>query len=222
MDGYVIVHLVALSGILIPASIQDVCRRSVSTPLVWAGYGVAGVVMSYDLWQGMPLMPGILAGITGVAIGLGLVMMGRRGTILLGEADGHIVAICSILVPWHDGVPVALSGVTVGCVLAAAYCVGKNVAYNLMDLFGGKPILFDADIFVSHRKRRGERFTIRGMRRCPGADSDGIVRSEDGDPFFEKPESCGQQVAYVAPLALYIAAGVFAVSVYVYLLRQCL
>lgn len=214
--------MVALLGILIPVSVQDVCHRSVSTPLIWAGYGVAGAVAAYDLWQGMPLIPGMLAGATGVAIGLGLVIIGRRGTILIGEADGHIVVICSILVPWHDGVPVALSGVTVGCVLAAVYCAGKNVTYNMMDLLRGMPIAFDADIFVSHRKRRGERFTLCDMQRRPGVDSDGIMRSDDGDPFFEKSDSYGQRVAYVIPLALYISVGVFATSVYVYLLGQYL
>lgn len=222
MEYYVIVHLVALLGILIPVSIQDVCRRSVSAPLVWAGYGTAGVVTLYDLWSGVSLIPDMLAGATGVAIGLGLVIIGRRGTILVGEADGHIVAICSILVPWHDGVPVALSGVAVGCVLAAMYCVGRNVTYNMIDLLRGRSILFDVDIFVSHRKRCGERFTLSDMRRRPGVDSDGVMRSKGGDPFFEKTDSCGQRVGHVVPLTLYIMAGVFATSVYVYLLRQYL
>lgn len=218
MEHYaiIVVQLAALLGILIPTSIQDIRHRSVPGYLVWSGYGVSGVVMSYVIWSGMSSIPHMLAGIMGVGVGVGLVVMSRRGAILLGEADGHFVAILSILVPWHDGIPVALTGITAGCVSAAIYCVAKNISYNIMDMIRGKPIPFDVDIFMTHRKRCGERFTVSGVHGYFGVDPDGIMRTDTGDELFEECGSQGQRVAYVVPLTLHIISGVFAVSVFVY------
>lgn len=214
---YYIIHLVALLGMLIPVSIQDVCHRSVSAYLIWAGYAASCTITSYGIWQGTPLIPGVPAALVGVGVGLGLVVMARHNTILIGEADGHLVAICSILVPWHDDTPIALVGITFGCVLAAAYYAGSNLVYNMKDIMGGRPVLFDVDIFMTHRKRRGERFTISNMQRRPSVDSDGIMHDGNKDAFFERRDTQDTKVYCVIPLALYIMVGVFVTSAYVYL-----
>lgn len=204
----------ALAGLaLAPAAICD--ARSRSVPVWWLGLGWAAACMFaiHDVvWGGMGWWPGGAAAALGVLCGGLLVAASRH--VMLGAADGHIMAISCMMLPWYGGVPTALCGIAAGCAAALAWMVALNVWYNLRDMAGGRAIPL-RDLFACHRKRPGERFAVGVARSGPVHMGDsGIVRDAAGD-LFEPARAEGGRVRPVAPMALFVVSGVLAVSAYV-------
>ena len=207
----------ALAGLaLAPAAIHD--ARSRSVPVWWLGMGWAAACMfaMYDVaWGGMEWWPGGAAAALGVVCG-GLLVVASR-YVMLGAADGHIMAVSCMMLPWYGGVPLALYGIAAGCAAALAWMAALNAWYNLRDMAGGRAIPL-RDLFVCHRKRPGERFVVGAARRGPvHMDDSGIVRDAAGD-LFEPAGAGGGRVRPVAPMASFVVSGVLAVSVYVMVL----
>lgn len=112
----------ALAAVLAPMAVSDIRHRSVPTRAVYAGYAVAVALLVYGALDGAlaaGLDAGTLAMILGCAAGGLMILAGRVLGVLLGEADGHVLAVSSLVVPWHGDVPVALYGVAAAAAKAA-------------------------------------------------------------------------------------------------------
>ena len=208
-----LVRGMALLAVLAPMAVSDMRHRSVHIRMLYAGYVVAAAPLLYGVLEGSLAAgpePGTLAMILGCAAGGGMILAGRVFGVLLGEADGHVLAISSLAVPWHGDVPVALYGMAAGCAAAAIRLAAANIAYNVSDMLAGRPVPFDIDFFTCHRKRRGERFTMTldGAAAGLGVDGRGEIRTPAGRRLFEPAGSKGQTVRGTVPMVPYIAAGV--------------
>lgn len=212
-----LVRGVALAAVLAPMAVADVRHRSVHLKMLYAGYMVAAAPLVYGALDGsLAAGPGTLAMILGCAAGGGMILAGRLPGVLLGEADGHVLAISSLAVPWHGDLPVALYGMAVGCAAAAVRLAAANIAYNISDMLSGRAIPFDAGFFLSHRKRRGERFTVSpdAAAGTLGVDGRGEIRTGANRRLFEPTCSEGQTVRGTVPMVPYILAGVCAALAY--------
>ena len=208
-----LVRGIALAAVLAPMAVADVRHRSVHLKMLYAGYVVAAAPLLYGALDGSLTPgpdPGTLAMILGCAAGGGMILAGRLPGVLLGEADGHILAISSLAVPWHGDLPVALYGMAAGCAAAAIRLSAANIAYNISDMLSGRFIPFDAGFFLSHRKRRGERFTVSPDAAAGGlgVDGRGEIRTGANRRLFEPTCSEGQTVRGTVPMVPYVMAGV--------------
>lgn len=207
------VRVVALVAVLAPMAVSDIRHRSVPTRMVYAGYMVAAALLVYGALDGtLAAGPdaGTLAMILGCAAAGLMILAGRILGVLLGEADGHVLAVSSLVVPWHGDIPVTLYGVAAGCAAAALRLAAANITYNISDMLSGRPIPFDVDFFACHRKRRGERFAVArtGTTGGLGVDEHGDIRTASGRRLFEPVNSEGQVVRGTAPMVPYLMAGV--------------
>ena len=215
---YEVVRLALAGMALAPAAICDARSRSVSVWWLGMGWVAACMFTMYDVvWGSVGWWPGGVAAALGVVCG-GLLVAASR-YVMLGAADGHIMAISCVMLPWYGGVPLALYGIAAGCAAALVWMITLNIWYNLRDMAGGRAIPL-RDLFVCHRKRPGERFAVGVARRGPvHTDDSGIVRDEAGD-LFEPARAEGGRVRPVAPMASFVVSGVLAVSVYVMVLSH--
>ena len=205
----------ALFCIIIPASISDMKHRSVSTYLIYAGYVISALVLVFYGFTSYTAAH-IMSGVVGAALGLALILLGRHVT-LLGSGDGHIIVISSVIIPWWNGTPVAMFGVLAGCILALLACLAVNVSYNIRDMAHGIPTPFSIDLFITHRKRYGEKFAVNSSKSSFHADirvDSGTIKSHGVD-LFEPETSHGQRVYSAIPMIPYIGAGICAVLFYV-------
>lgn len=207
------VRVVALVAVLAPMAVSDIRHRSVHVRMLYAGYAVAAALLVYGALDGSlaaGLNAGTLAMILGCLAGGLMILAGRVFGVLLGEADGHILMISSLMVPWHGDVPVALYGMAAGCAAAAVRLAAANIIYNISDMLAGRAVPFEIGFFVRHRKRRGERYTVslEGAAGGLGVDGRGEIRTAAGRRLFEQADSEGQMVHGTVPMVPYIAAGV--------------
>ena len=199
-----------LACVLAPAAACDIRHRHVPSYLIYAGYGAGAVLAGLHAVHDAIEYRHIVYGLAGASLGAVMLVLGGR-IILWGAADGHIIAVSSMILPLWEGIPPVLFGVTAGGTLALCASISANVACNLQDMRSGVFVPFDAYFFAAHRKRRGERFAIRAARQRLGGlrvDPDtGAVSCGDGS-LFEPPDSEGQQVCTAIPLLAYISIGI--------------
>lgn len=210
----------ALAVVMAPMAVSDIRHRSVSTRMICAAHLMAAAFIIQGAVGGTVAFradAATLAMILGVSLGGAMILAGRRPGPLLGEADGHAMVVLSAVAPWHDGIPVAIYGVAAGCAAAAIRLAATNIIYNLSDMLSGRAVIpFDADFFASHRKRRGERFTVRATARATAvrADDSGAILDDHGRPLFEPAGSSGQTIRNTIPMIPYMAGGACALLAY--------
>lgn len=220
MMTMVLLRGAALAMVMVPMAVSDIRYRSVSTRMICAGHLMAAAFIVQGVVGGTVAFradAATLAMILGGSLGGAMILAGRRPGPLLGEADGHAMVVLSVVAPWHDGIPVAIYGVAAGCAAAAIRLAAANIVYNLSDMLSGRAAIpFDADFFMSHRKRDGERFTVRATARptTVRADDSGAILDDNGRPLFEPTGSSDQIVRSTVPVIPYMAGGACALLAY--------
>ena len=220
MMAMVLLPGAALAVVMVPMAVSDIRHRSVSTRMICAGHLMAAAFIVQGVVSGTVAFradAATLATILGGSLGGTMILAGRRPGPLLGEADGHAMVVLSAVAPWHDGIPVAIYGVAAGCAAAAIRLAAANIIHNLSDVLSGRAAIpFDADFFASHRKRRGERFTVRAAAPATAvrADDSGAILDDNGRPLFEPVGYSGQLVRNTVPVIAYMAGGACALLAY--------
>ena len=206
------VRLALAAAVLVPAAVWDARSRSVPVWWLYAGWAASGALTIHDVASGGLGWWPAGAAVAGAAAGGLLVVLSKY--VMLGAADGHAMAVSSLLLPWHEGVPLALCGMAAGCAAALVWACALNASYNVRDMVAGRAVQM-GDFLVCHRKRRGERFAIGTERSGPvHADESGVIRDGAGD-LFEPAQSEGGKVRPAVPVVSFVAAGVLGVSSYV-------
>ena len=134
------------------------------------------------------------------------------GHVLMHEGDALLLAGWAMAVPLQGGVPVAALGFAAGAGAAVAVLVARNLWYNLGDMRARRRFVpFDVQLFIAHRKRKGERFTMEAGATGVGATvKDWVPTGANGGGLFLPAEAEGMAVSPTAPMTLYITAGVMA------------
>ena len=161
-----------------------------------------------------------LAMILGVSLGGAMILAGRRpGAPLLGEADGHAMVVLSAVAPWHDGIPVAnLRGGGGGAPRPPSGWPPPTSSTTSRTCYpAGRLSPLTRTFFASHRKRRGERFTVRATARATAvrADDSGAILDDHGRPLFEPGRLLRPRtIRNTIPLIPYMAGGACALLAY--------
>lgn len=204
-----ILRMMMLALLAIPA-VADVRTRTVYSDMIIMCGAVAACFFVYDIasgnGRGMPWY-GLMA--VGIVMGFAL---SRTGVI--GSADGHVMAIASVMMPEYGGIPVALLGIISGFVGSLAAMILLNVACNISDALGGRPYCGDIGFLTMHMKRAGERFTTDVAGPVRVLVRDDAVRTDDGKEYFVAEDARGMPVGVTVPAVAFIAAGVCAVSLF--------
>ena len=112
--------------------------------------------------------------------------------------------------------PVALYGITAGCIMAILCSIAHNVYRNVSEMRRGQSIPFNAAFLLYHTKRPGERFAMREKQGPLYTDDDvnNTIKTTAGN-LFEPAASGGKVVSGSIPLVPYMAAGICAVALFV-------
>ena len=199
---------ITLASILVVPAAADIRCRMVYRDTILMCWAVSACFLAWDVAQGgLQVLSRYALAALGAAMGAALV---RAGAV--GSADGHVIAVSSIMMPEHDGVPVAVLGIASGLVGGLASIVLHNAACNAADAFRGLPHCTGADFATAHIKRAGEEFAVKTPGPSRVSVRDGTVRSVDGSEYFAPRDASGMPVGVAAPAVAYLAAGVSVVS----------
>ncbi len=210
MDLDVLRALVLVAMLAVPAA-HDISSRTVPRDvmalcgIVSACFFAYGVLCDIKGDSGYDIAWYAFAAL-GVAFGA---LAARLG--VMGAADGCAIAISSAMMPYHDGIPVALAGTVMGLGCMGALAVSQNILYNLQDIRCGRPHCAGVMIALRHIKRAGEKFAVSslGLQKAAVAE-DGAVKNGSGEDYFAPADAQGMPVCSAMPAAAFIAAGLAA------------
>ena len=209
MDMDILRMMVMVAMLAVPATTDIRTRMVYTDALVMCG-AVAMCFFAYDVIAGH--FRGVLwYGLMGVGVVIGLVLP-RMG--IVGSADGHVIAVVSIMMPEHGGVPVAMLGIASGFIGSMVAMIIQNIVCNLQDAIKGSKYCGDIDFITMHMKRRGEKFTTDIVGPVRLSVRDEKITTDDGDDYFVPEGDSGMPVGCAVPAIAYIAAGVATLSIF--------
>ena len=212
-------RIVVTCFILIPMAISDWRERTVSTELLWSGFGISATFFVYDIMIGgffnYYSVEIQISKIVGLVVSGAFFAMSRTG--MMGTADPVVMASIVMITPPLAGIDTGAIIIFVCCVSWAFFAVASNAAKNIGDMLRKKR--FADDIILSHIKRPGEKFTLDTTNVRVGDVKDGRVtsRNSDEEDLFVAEDAAGMRVYSSMPMVTFLFVSLCAVAATIFL-----
>lgn len=204
----------AAAILLGPMAISDWRGRSLNTETLYVSLGMGACFLLHDVLTGAffghLLLTYLNMALTIIMCSVLLIM---RKRITAGSADAFFIAAIAMIIPPIGGIHIAWIVVLVGFVMGFALLVLHSLVRNIRDIVCHRR--FSNDLFLTHVKRKGEKFTIAKHyilhEKAVGkvTKKDNVVLDRDGKGMFEEESSSGTLVLYAIPVCTMLYIGLF-------------